>query len=153
MTKVTYEIVEHDGGWAYRLGGTYSETFRSHADALAAAKIAAAEQQVAGKTEGIEYEDAEGKWHGEVAAGSDRPRPKSSTPTTPTAADHGRAGHRRGRHGRPQAVSQRSRQGRGRRQGIDRLILADVVAPEAPPSPARSTRCPPTSPSPASPTR
>jgi hypothetical protein len=73
MAKVTYEIVEHDGGWAYRLGTTYSETFRTHADALAAAKIAAAEQQVAGATEGIEYEDAEGKWHGEVADGSDRP--------------------------------------------------------------------------------
>ena len=51
MTKVTYEIVEHDGGWAYRMDGTYSETFRTHGDALAAAKIAAAEQQVAGKTE------------------------------------------------------------------------------------------------------
>ncbi len=42
MGKVTYEIVEHDGGWAYRLGTTYSETFRTHADALAAARIAAA---------------------------------------------------------------------------------------------------------------
>ena len=46
MNKVTYQIVEHDGGWAYKLDGTYSETFASHADALAAAKIAAAEQQV-----------------------------------------------------------------------------------------------------------
>ncbi len=73
MTKVTYEIVEHDGGWAYRLGTTYSETFRTHDEALAAAKIAAAEQQVAGRTEGIEYEDATGKWHGEVSEGDDRP--------------------------------------------------------------------------------
>ncbi|MCX7303491.1 MAG: DUF2188 domain-containing protein [Hyphomicrobiales bacterium] len=73
MTKVTYQIVEHDGGWAYRLDGTYSETFPSHSDALAAAKIAAAEQQVAGRTEGIEYEDKSGKWHGEVSDGSDRP--------------------------------------------------------------------------------
>src|SRR5262249_36540671 len=30
MTKIIYEIVEHDGGWAYRLDGVYSETFRSH---------------------------------------------------------------------------------------------------------------------------
>ena len=52
MTKVTYEIVEHDGGWAYRFDGTYSETFRTHDDALAAAKIAAAEQQVAGRDRG-----------------------------------------------------------------------------------------------------
>ncbi|MBU2402712.1 MAG: DUF2188 domain-containing protein [Alphaproteobacteria bacterium] len=73
MTKVTYEIVEHDGGWAYRMDGTYSETFRTHGDALAAAKIAAAEQQVAGKTEGISYEDKSGRWHGEVASGDDRP--------------------------------------------------------------------------------
>ncbi len=73
MTKVTYEIVEHDGGWAYRLDGTYSETFFSHNDALAAAKIAAAEQQVAGKTEGISYEDSAGRWHGEVSEGDDRP--------------------------------------------------------------------------------
>ena len=27
-TKVTYEVVEHDGGWAYRVNGVYSETFR-----------------------------------------------------------------------------------------------------------------------------
>jgi len=78
MNKVTYEIVEHDGGWAYRLGATYSETFPSHADALAAAKIAAAEQQVAGRTEGIEYEDAAGNWHGEVAQGDDRPQTEVS---------------------------------------------------------------------------
>ncbi len=73
MTKVTYEIVEHDGGWAYKVGATFSETFPSHADALAAAKIAAGEQQVAGRTEGIEYEDTAGKWHGEVSQGDDRP--------------------------------------------------------------------------------
>jgi hypothetical protein len=78
MTKVTYEIVEHDGGWAYRMGTTYSETFASHADALAAAKAAAAEQQVAGTTEGIEYEDASGKWHGEVSQGDDRPQTEVS---------------------------------------------------------------------------
>jgi hypothetical protein len=28
MTKVTYEIVEHDGGWAYRFNGVFSETSR-----------------------------------------------------------------------------------------------------------------------------
>ena len=44
MTAVKYEIVEHDGGWAYKVGNTFSETFYSHRDALAAAKIAAAER-------------------------------------------------------------------------------------------------------------
>lgn len=29
MTKVVYKIVEHDGGWAYQVGSTYSETFPS----------------------------------------------------------------------------------------------------------------------------
>ncbi len=52
MNKVTYEIVEHDGGWAYKVGGTYSETFASRSDAVAAARTAAAEQQVAGDAAG-----------------------------------------------------------------------------------------------------
>ena len=30
MTKITYEVVEHDGGWAYRVDGAFSETFPSH---------------------------------------------------------------------------------------------------------------------------
>ena len=34
---------------------------------------AAAEQRVPGRTEAIEYETADGKWHTETAAGSDRP--------------------------------------------------------------------------------
>ena len=41
MTKVTYEIVEHDGGWAYRMNGVYSETFVSHDSARKAAERAA----------------------------------------------------------------------------------------------------------------
>ena len=27
MTKVSYKIVEHDGGWAYKVGDMFSETF------------------------------------------------------------------------------------------------------------------------------
>ena len=27
MSKVTYHIVEHDGGWAYRVDGVFSEPF------------------------------------------------------------------------------------------------------------------------------
>ena len=37
---ITYRIVQHDGGWAYQLGDSYSETFPSHAAALAAAVAA-----------------------------------------------------------------------------------------------------------------
>jgi hypothetical protein len=73
MTKVTYEIVEHDGGWAYALDGAYSETFPSHDAAFAAAKRAAVEQQRPGQTTGIVYEDETGRWHFEISRGDDRP--------------------------------------------------------------------------------
>ena len=73
MSKVVYEIVEHDGGWAYRVAGAFSETFPSHDAARAAAERAASEQVVAGETSGISYEDQRGKWHDEVSAGDDRP--------------------------------------------------------------------------------
>ena len=62
MSEVTYEIVEHDGGWAYKVDGVFSEPFPSHATTLKAAKAAAAEQKVPGETEVIEFEDEKGKW-------------------------------------------------------------------------------------------
>lgn len=73
MTKVVYEIVEHDGGWAYRMNGAYSEAFPSHSDAVQAARIAAAEQQVGGEDEEINYQDEGGRWHEEYSQGGDRP--------------------------------------------------------------------------------
>ncbi|UAL09784.1 DUF2188 domain-containing protein [Caulobacter segnis] len=73
MTDITYTIVEHDGGWAYKVGDTFSETFASHDAALAAAKRAAGEQTVPGDDVGITYEDKNAVWHGEVADGDDRP--------------------------------------------------------------------------------
>jgi hypothetical protein len=73
MTHITYEIVEHDGGWAYRVDGAYSETYRTHDDARKAAHRAAGEQRVGGQTRGIVYEDKNGKWHEEIADGGDRP--------------------------------------------------------------------------------
>jgi hypothetical protein len=73
MNHVTYKIVQHDGGWAYTVDGVFSETFASHAAALTAALRAAAEQRTPGRTEMIEYETADGKWHTETASGSDRP--------------------------------------------------------------------------------
>ena len=73
MTRIIYEIVQHDGGWAYRVDGVYSETFPSHDAAHRAAKRAAAEQRVAGDTVGISYEDASGRWREEIAEGGDRP--------------------------------------------------------------------------------
>jgi hypothetical protein len=73
MTKITYEIVEHDGGWAYQFDGVFSETFPSHDLARGAAERSAKEQVVPGITSGISYEDKAGRWHDEVSASDDRP--------------------------------------------------------------------------------
>ena len=73
MAKITYEIVEHDGGWAYRVDGSFSETFASHDMARDAAERAAAEQTVPEQTTDISYEDKYGRWHDEVSTGGDRP--------------------------------------------------------------------------------
>ena len=73
MTKLVYEIVRHDHGWAYRVGDSFSETFPSHDDARRAAEQAAQRQMAAGQDEAIEYQDKQGAWHDETAPGSDRP--------------------------------------------------------------------------------
>ncbi|KIZ45768.1 MULTISPECIES: DUF2188 domain-containing protein [Rhodopseudomonas] len=73
MTNVVYKIVEHDGGWAYKVGEVFSEPYPSHDKAAAAARRAADEQRVPGRTEVIQYEDEHGKWHEETVRGNDRP--------------------------------------------------------------------------------
>lgn len=73
MTKVVYAIVEHDGGWAYKLADVFSEAFPNRDMAVAAAKAAAAEQQVGGDDEEISFQDQSGQWHFEHADGGDRP--------------------------------------------------------------------------------
>ena len=73
MSDIHYEVVEHDGGWAYRLDGAYSESFRSMAAAHPAAAAAAAEQGTPGDSEVIAYQDPKGEWHEEIAKGEDRP--------------------------------------------------------------------------------
>jgi hypothetical protein len=52
MTKITYEIVEHDGGWAYRVDGVFSETFSSHDIARRAAERANEGTSRTGKNDG-----------------------------------------------------------------------------------------------------
>lgn len=74
MTEVIYEIVEHDGGWAYKLDGVFSETFPNREAAEEAAEIVAAEQQRPGDTEAIAYQDSAGEWHEELSSGEDRPQ-------------------------------------------------------------------------------
>ena len=73
MSDITYAIVEHDGGWTYKLGDVFAETFRTHDEAMAAARTVAAEQQLGGDTVPISWQDADGKWHEETARGDDRP--------------------------------------------------------------------------------
>ncbi len=72
-----YEIVQHDGGWAYRVNGTlFGNLPQPATPRKAVARRAAAEQQGSsnGRTAAITYEDASGKWHEEVADGGDRPQ-------------------------------------------------------------------------------
>ena len=73
MTHIVYRIVEHDGGWAYKLGDSFSETFASHDAARGAAIAASREQRVPDQTAVIEYADVNGDWVTERADGHDRP--------------------------------------------------------------------------------
>jgi hypothetical protein len=73
MVKITYEIVPHDGGWAYRLGGVYSEAFPTHDQALEAVRIVMEEQQVGDEPVTISYQDEDGRWREEYSDGGDRP--------------------------------------------------------------------------------
>jgi len=72
-TTIHYKIVQHDGGWAYKLGDVFSESFRTHDEAIRAAHRAAREQERPDETRAILWEDANGKWHEELARGDDRP--------------------------------------------------------------------------------
>ena len=74
MAHVTYHIVEHDGGWAYKLDDVFSEPYPTHDMALQAAQQAASEQRVGDEvTTMIRYQDADGNWREEVSRGGDRP--------------------------------------------------------------------------------
>jgi hypothetical protein len=73
MVIVHYEIMEHDGGWAYKVGDVFSEAFPTHDEARQAAERAATEQRAPGETEDIQYQDTAGRWHDEIAKGNDRP--------------------------------------------------------------------------------
>lgn len=93
MVKVTYEVVEHDGGFAYKVGDVFSETFTTHEAAHRAAEEAAQRQQVGDRDEQIEYQDAEGNWHNEFAPGDRRPEAgvEDDLPDNQEARDrHGR---------------------------------------------------------------
>ncbi len=73
MMQITYHVGQHDGGYGYRLGDVWSETFATHDAALSAAKAAASHQHVEGRDAEIQYQTADGSWHTEHASGGDRP--------------------------------------------------------------------------------
>jgi Uncharacterized protein conserved in bacteria (DUF2188) len=73
MDRITYTIVEHDGGWAYRVGETFSEAFPTRDAAQRAAERAAREQRMPGPATDIAWEDERGRWHTETSRGDDRP--------------------------------------------------------------------------------
>ncbi len=73
MSSIHYKIVQHDGGWAYKLGDVFSEPFPTHDAALRAAKRVVHELQIPGETVTIEYQDADGAWRTELARGLDHP--------------------------------------------------------------------------------
>jgi hypothetical protein len=69
MAEVHYHIVEHDGGWTYQVGDVFAETYRTRAEAEAAAFRAAREQRVPSDPAAIAYEDEQGVWHEEHSDG------------------------------------------------------------------------------------
>jgi Uncharacterized protein conserved in bacteria (DUF2188) len=73
MSKIVYQVIKHDGGWAYKADETFSEPFATREAARKAARRAAREQAAPGETVKISYEDQKGRWHSEVDPGDDRP--------------------------------------------------------------------------------
>lgn len=71
---VTYHVGEHDGGYAYRLGDVWSETFPDHNAALNAANDAARRQQLGGEEVDISFQLSDGTWQERHVKGGDRPQ-------------------------------------------------------------------------------
>jgi hypothetical protein len=74
MANLVYHLVEHDGGWAYKVEGTFSEPFATRDAAHRAAVRAAAEQRQPGATVEILYEESDGEWREAFSDGADRPQ-------------------------------------------------------------------------------
>lgn len=62
MSKITYKVIKHDGGWAYEANGAHSQTFQTREAARNAAKLAATARATAGGTTPRSYEDEAGQW-------------------------------------------------------------------------------------------
>jgi hypothetical protein len=62
MVDITYEIVPHDKGWAYKLGDTLSETYATPDQAARQAKSAAARQKIGNGDARLAYPAPNGGW-------------------------------------------------------------------------------------------
>lgn len=83
MTEVIYEIGEHDGGWAYKVGNVYSDPIAPAKAFMQPRPKSLWNSACPGETEAIQFEDAKGQWHTETAQGGDRPRPEIITDCGP----------------------------------------------------------------------
>jgi Uncharacterized protein conserved in bacteria (DUF2188) len=63
MSKITYRVVKHDGGWRYEANGRYSEQFRTREGARKAARLAATGQAAAIETAPRSSEGNIGQWY------------------------------------------------------------------------------------------
>lgn len=67
MTKLNYEIVERDGGYAWKLGDAISETYPTRDAATAAAIEDSARRQSGTAPQTPETEGDARRWHNEMA--------------------------------------------------------------------------------------
>ena len=61
MAKAHYEIVEHDGGWAYRLRGHILGDFCHQSRRRSSRSSCCSRQKLPGESEDIEFEDSKGR--------------------------------------------------------------------------------------------
>ena len=75
MDRIQYEVVRHERGWAYRLERTYSQTFPTQSEAVAAAKAAAIKMHDDGDETTVRVQDGPLAWRTELKIeGNSRPR-------------------------------------------------------------------------------
>ncbi len=61
MADITYQIVPHDNGWAYKLGDTLSEPYATAEQAMDRARNAAARQKIGNGDALLAYPAPDGK--------------------------------------------------------------------------------------------
>ncbi|MBB3132415.1 hypothetical protein FHS26_000110 [Rhizobium pisi] len=62
MADITYQVVPHDNGWAYKLGNTLSETYPTADEAIVHAKDAASRQKIGDGDALLAYPAPDGGW-------------------------------------------------------------------------------------------